>query len=362
MNNIDNSRLVSFNVRGLRDRTKRKHLFHIFRKRNYDVILLQETHCTTSDIAVWTAQWGGDLYCCCGTSRARGVITLIQKNLKYHINKEIKDQEGRVLILDISFNNQSIALANIYAPNEDTPSFFTEVVTGINSCDTVEYILSGDFNLALSPQLDRSNITTNNNNSMNLLREQMEHLDLVDAWRFLNPGVRNYTWRKEKLGNKASRLDYFLISNSLVRDLSECSILSDLGYSDHKMLLLQFQTNQDKRGPGYWKFNAMHLHDKMFVDNINDAITSATVVAENLNPIDKWEFIKTMVINRSKELSTEKAKKNRECLTELESCIQNLQNDIENLPFVMKEAYQELESLLCEHRVKVEQKVQSSIF
>lgn len=90
----DKIKMLSFNVRGLRGSVKRKHLFHIFRRQNYNFVMLQETHCTEDDVKIWTSQWGGDLYFCNGTNNSRGVLTLVKKNLACSINKVIKDSVG----------------------------------------------------------------------------------------------------------------------------------------------------------------------------------------------------------------------------------------------------------------------------
>lgn len=91
---VEHTRLLSFNTRGLRDRTKRKHLFHILRKRNYDFIMLQEVHCTPNDEKMWRAQWGADIYFSHGSSSARGVLILVKRNLNYQKNMLIMDDNG----------------------------------------------------------------------------------------------------------------------------------------------------------------------------------------------------------------------------------------------------------------------------
>lgn len=51
--------ICSLNVNGLNSPAKRRAIFKTIRDGNYDVALLQETHCTTVDERIWAAEWGG---------------------------------------------------------------------------------------------------------------------------------------------------------------------------------------------------------------------------------------------------------------------------------------------------------------
>ena len=46
------------NVRGMRDKGKRKQLFTLFRKDAADLVLLQETHSAPADEVEWGLEWG----------------------------------------------------------------------------------------------------------------------------------------------------------------------------------------------------------------------------------------------------------------------------------------------------------------
>ena len=59
-----------------------------------------------------------------GLTNARGVAILICTELDVKIIHTIKDHEGRWILTKIRFQNMEIILGNIYAPNDDQPSFF----------------------------------------------------------------------------------------------------------------------------------------------------------------------------------------------------------------------------------------------
>ena len=67
------------------------------------------------------------------------------------------------------------------------------------------------------------------------------------------------------------RLDFFLISDTLLQFVKKC----DIGYglkSDHSVVILDIQFELAKRGPGYWKFNNLLLRDPQYLDKINKLI------------------------------------------------------------------------------------------
>ena len=53
-----NIKILSLNVRGIRNQLKRTRIFNYLKKFNADVILLQETHVLETDLDLWKANWG----------------------------------------------------------------------------------------------------------------------------------------------------------------------------------------------------------------------------------------------------------------------------------------------------------------
>ena len=50
-------RVVSQNIRGLRDSKKRKEIFHYFNIKKFD-LMLQKTHSNAEGERVWRVEWG----------------------------------------------------------------------------------------------------------------------------------------------------------------------------------------------------------------------------------------------------------------------------------------------------------------
>lgn len=174
---------------------------------------MQETHSNSGNELKWRSEWGGDINFSHGLASSRGVMILFKNNVDYTLHSVFTDKEGRWIVIEIMINNLHIILLNIYAPNED--SYFLVKLTYLNSLQSNQIIITGDFNTVLDTNKDRSGLHKFNNHphALREIQEMAASLDLVDIWRLLNKDTMRYTWRR---GKQASRIDYFLISFSLV--------------------------------------------------------------------------------------------------------------------------------------------------
>ena len=105
---------------------------------------------------------------------------------------------------------------NLYAHNNEYErvQFFNMITTTLseNSPDDYETIIGGDYNCVLDSELDRKNCTSNYDIGQRDIKYLMDIFDLEDIWRRRNPDKKSFTWEGR---GKQSRIDYWLISNSL---------------------------------------------------------------------------------------------------------------------------------------------------
>ena len=124
-------------------------------------------------------------------------------------------------------NDLKLLLVNIYCPNKDDPDFYQELENIIINNASDYTVICGDFYIALNPPIDSKNYASTFNISNPKSRKKilgiMNNLDLVDAFRHLYPNLSQFTWRKPK-SNKMARLDYFLVSSSLMDLIPEVKI------------------------------------------------------------------------------------------------------------------------------------------
>jgi exonuclease III len=90
--------LMSLNVRGIRDAVKRKAMFLFCKRSEADLILLQETHSSESDITFWIGQWGNGIYCSHCTNHSAGVSVFLH-TFRGDILEVVSSDDGRWLTI-----------------------------------------------------------------------------------------------------------------------------------------------------------------------------------------------------------------------------------------------------------------------
>ena len=150
-------KLLSLNVRGLRDTCKRNRIFSYLSKFKSDIILLQESHVLETDYACWKSDWGkGEIYTNCYSSQSAGQIIMLTRNenvVSHHIIIP-----GRCHILEMSRGDTSLAIVNIYAPNKDLDqiNFYREINQYLQNRTKTDFlILEGDFNIVQCQNKDK---------------------------------------------------------------------------------------------------------------------------------------------------------------------------------------------------------------
>ena len=83
MNNSrnQNCKIVSLNVRGIRDQAKRMSIFSYLKDQKASFHFLQETFSEISDESIWKKEWGGNIIFSHGSHQSRGVCILIEPSL-----------------------------------------------------------------------------------------------------------------------------------------------------------------------------------------------------------------------------------------------------------------------------------------
>ena len=149
-------------------------------------------------------------------SNKAGVCILFNNNFDFQIEKVFIDPQGRFIICDIKTNENCLTLANIYAPNEDNPAFFLDFFDHLIDFKGDDIIMGGDYNLVLDLDKDkRGGLAKTHQNSVKIIDEFSEKLDLVDVWMVLHPDTSGFTWRQHRPRIQC-RLDFFLVSQSTV--------------------------------------------------------------------------------------------------------------------------------------------------
>ncbi len=320
--------IQSFNVNGLGQETKRIAIFNKLKKAD-SIILLQETHSTPSCELKWKSEWGGDILFSHGESNSRGVAILIPLCMEYEILEQVKDDNGRFLLLKLKTEELEYVIGNIYSPTRDHKkdqlNFIRYVKEQICQFENETFLIGGDYNFYIDPKMDKLSTMSDTNDNPEYREEilsMMETLNLVDCWRIFYPDTRRYTWHSR---GKASRLDYLFLSEHLLNEICKCDILPGI-LSDHSIIEVILGGNTHNRGRGLWKFNISLLHDVDYVVKMKNLIRQCKDEYRDIP--DKglvWEMCKMRIRSETIPYCVKKKKERTELKSSLESELKNLE-------------------------------------
>lgn len=241
-------KLVSWNVNGLRA-VVNKGFYDVFENLNADIFCIQETKMQEGQLEI-----NFDGYKMFLNSAVRkgysGTAIFTKKepiSIFYGIGIEKHDQEGRVITLEF----ENFYLVNCYTPNAQREltrleyrmkweDDFREYLKNLDKIKPV--ILCGDLNVAHN-EIDLKNPKSNKGNAgfTDEERSQMTNLlnsGFVDSFRYLYPEKTDaYSWwsymGKAREKNIGWRIDYFIVSERIKKNIQEAKIHSEIMGSDH---------------------------------------------------------------------------------------------------------------------------------
>ena len=230
------------------------------------------------------------------------MLIALPKSLDIEVVREVKDDCGRFLILDIKYEGEIYTIGNIYAPTRNFEELQISTLRDFISqlfheTQSTNFISCGDWNLYLSLLLDKLDsmpVQNDNPQYRDEIKSFLEVNNFVDVWRIMNPYERVFTWHR---GDKRSRLDYFFISEHLLNRLKDVKIHPGI-HSDHSLLELKLDPiNEEQRGRGFWKFPEYLLHDMEYVTKTKELIRRKLVEHQIDDLGFKWDMIKMEVRN-----------------------------------------------------------------
>ena len=245
-------KLISWNVNGLRA-VVTKGFKNFFDQVDADIFCLQETKLQKEQVddniksifKEYNEYWN-----CAEKKGYSGTAVFSRQkpiNVTYGIGIEEHDKEGRVITLEFD----KFYLVNCYTPNSKRElerldyrmkweDEFRNYLLKLNENKPV--IMCGDLNVA-HKEIDLKNPKSNRRNAGFTDEERGKMTELLDAgftdsFRYLYPEKEGcYSWwsymfhAREK--NAGWRIDYFIVSNSINKNIKESTIYSDVMGSDH---------------------------------------------------------------------------------------------------------------------------------
>ena len=197
-----NFKILSLNVRDIRDDQKRKSVFAWIEKQKADIIFLQDTYSTPEIITNWKFNWRGEMIYSHGSNHSRGVLVLIHQQLQFELKNSIIDDKGRFILLEVLVQESPFVLLNLYAPTKlgDQSVFFHEILSVLQTANfnsECRIIMGGDFNVHLDAVLDNSGGKSEIKPTVKNITDIMLANNLIDVWRLRNPQTKLFTWRQK---------------------------------------------------------------------------------------------------------------------------------------------------------------------
>lgn len=139
-----------------------------------------------------TREWGGQIFSASyGNRKRRGVAVLRHKSIGLIPDNIHVDKEGRHVMVVGTIGDINITIMNLYAPNEDNPTFFKGIASLLAEHSKGIIIVGGDFNCVINRKIDKRPLESRDQTSKSKsLRSAMVELGLVDIWRWKHPKER----------------------------------------------------------------------------------------------------------------------------------------------------------------------------
>ncbi|KAJ1343211.1 exodeoxyribonuclease III [Batrachochytrium salamandrivorans] len=237
------TKIVAWNVAGLRA-SLAKGMMRYIEAEDADIVCLQETkfNAALSTDMFSRKQYPYQYWSHCTIKKGYSGVVVLSKvepiSVKYKIGDDLVDNEGRFVILEFQ-----VRLDQKQKHYVKLQSFIKRLQ------ETKPVIWSGDLNVAHN-EIDLAHPKTNTKSAGFTPEERrdfgnlLSELDMVDSFRHKHPNSTGqysyFSFRHNSRSNNVGwRLDYFVVSKSLVEHILEADIRSTVyGASDHVPVLL----------------------------------------------------------------------------------------------------------------------------
>lgn len=317
--------VFSWNVRGLNSPIKRTRCLQFMHHNNVDIALIQESHLKQEDVHRFQNRRFKIIVSSCANNRSKGVVILVKRSVQLTVHLTGKDTIGRFAYAIVSVSSKKILLASIYSPNDFDANFLNGISNTLLSFGDCSLFIGGDFNATVNPLLDRSPASDCFPPSTVALNQFITELNLTDVWRIKNTTTKAYSFYSAR-HKSLSRIDYILVSSSLLDQICEADILPRL-ISDHSPLQCRIKPSTSPPKFRRWRFNHSLLFNSEFIENLQTQLQEFVSInqTECCNAQVLWETTKCFLRGFCIAYSSRLKSQNAERMSQLESEIKTLE-------------------------------------
>jgi exodeoxyribonuclease-3 len=239
-------KIATWNVNGIRARQAQ--VLELIERDRPDILCLQEIKAATAQVPEALCKMAGYECYWHGERAYSGVGLHVREGLfgeKPKFSHPAFDHETRIVAAELG----DLVVASIYVPNGGkdfaAKMRFLEAMKGYaaeNQAAGKSIILCGDMNVArterdVHPKERNPNVIGQRPEERELIERILAH-GLVDVGRALDPDNNDLftwwaPWRNMRQRNIGWRLDYLFVGEKLAARTTACSVLREVGTSDH---------------------------------------------------------------------------------------------------------------------------------
>ena len=252
-------KLISWNVNGIRAAIKKGFLDY-FNEQNADIFCLQERKLSAGQLDLELK--GYYQYWNYAEKKGYSGTAIFTKqeplSVSYGLGIEEHDKEGRVITLEF----EKFYMVTVYTPNSKDELLrldyrmvwedeFRKYLKNLEKKKPV--VVCGDLNVA-HKEIDLKNPKTNRRNAGFTDEERGKFTELlaagfIDTFRHFYPNLEQvYSWwsyrGRARENNAGWRIDYFVVSKGLEKNLVDAEIHSQIEGSDHCPVVLFLEFNK----------------------------------------------------------------------------------------------------------------------
>lgn len=102
--NMNDLNIISWNVKGLGNLSKRMKILSVLKDDKADVVFLQETYLSDNEHTKLKTDWVGQVYFSSYKSHSRGTCILLNRDVHFILGKLITDPNGRFVMISGTLN------------------------------------------------------------------------------------------------------------------------------------------------------------------------------------------------------------------------------------------------------------------
>lgn len=287
--------IMSLNVQGLNNPNKRTKAFRNFASLKAHILCLQETHFTLQSTPKYFSPKYPQIFTASASTKQRGVLVAFHRSTPFTLVHEIKDPEGRYLILTGYLIDSAITIVSYYAPNKNPIPFLSHLFQVVDSHRMGAVMICGDSNQVIFPFLDKSPISSSSSPNKLSFSQLLAKHNMVDSWREVNPNKRRYTYYSHP-HKTFSRIDHIFLTIGLIPE-TIASMVIPITWSDHNAVCTVIASTIPKAHDTTWCLNDSLLKNTSHCLDIKNALSEYLLhnSTPDVSPLTLWEAHKPVI-------------------------------------------------------------------